>query len=75
MLLKLSYCYRGEPMEVEHMAVNYTFGFPMLYFKFKEKHGASLEELQKQGLVTEAKTFVYKNDRWITVEFAGFRFR
>lgn len=74
MRLKITYKYNGEPMELEIPCSNYTFGLPMLYIKFEEKHNASLDELIKNGTVTDNVILSFYNDQWRVLKSASLHF-
>lgn len=73
MILKLTYKYKEEPMEIEIACANYTFGLPKLFYLFHEKHNAGLHGLSKEGVVTDVAINSFYGGRWRTLSSAVVR--
>lgn len=71
MILKMTYSFNGVSDSVEINCSNYTFGLPVLFGKFKEKHGECYQDLGERGMVTGIRIHSYYNDKWRELESAG----
>lgn len=75
MILKLTYKYKEEPMEIEITCANYTFGLPKMFYLFNEKHNASLHSLSKESVVADVVIQSFYGGRWRTLSSAMVEFR
>ena len=75
MILKLTYKYKEESMEIEITCANYTFGLPKLFYLFYEKHKAGLNRLKKEGIVTDVVINSFYGGRWRILSSAMVEFR
>lgn len=71
MLLKMTYNFKGMRDFVITKCSNYTFGLPVLFGKFAQKHSESWTALAKEGIITDVEIRSYSNTTWRTLEFAG----
>lgn len=75
MILKMTYKYQEEPMEIEITCANYTFGLPKLFYLFNEKHNAGVNRLKKEGIVTDVVINSFYGGRWRILSSATVGFR
>lgn len=64
MILKMTYELNGTAENIEINCSNYTFGLPVLFGKFSEKHGKSYDELVKSGEASNVEISSFYNDEW-----------
>lgn len=71
MLLKMTYKFKEKHDFVIIKCSNYTFGLPILFGRFAQKHGENWYAFAKAGIVADVKIQAYYNETWRTLEFAG----
>lgn len=75
MLLELSYLFEGNKEVIQRTCSNYTFGLPMIFHMFHEKHPEGLKPLEKSGQVKDVVIRSYYNGEWRTLKSFSVRFK